>query len=206
MQEKRIKSLRLPEPDNLVPRARGDRTQAPPELLAGSSGLGEVSARDASVGDGEGCTHPVVRAWGLPPPHSLQQSGQARVQDHEKTTEARDSWEQHLGGPGVGQASTCTDAGSGSRRTRCGARSGCPRLAPRLALQTRFSHRPPPAPCSCSGCPGPPGTPPWLPLSALAVPTLRLPTFQAPFCPSSLIPEACFLQGPPGHHIHQLSP
>lgn len=56
MREKRIKSLKLPEPDNLVPRVRGPGhryiQEQTAELLAGSSGLGDVSPWDPRAGDG----------------------------------------------------------------------------------------------------------------------------------------------------------
>ena len=56
MRDKRIKSLKIPEPDNLVPRARGPGhryiQEQTAEPLAGSSGLGEVFPRDPRAGDG----------------------------------------------------------------------------------------------------------------------------------------------------------
>lgn len=76
MREKRIKSLKLPEPDNLVPRVRGPGhryiQEQTAELLAGSSGLGEVSPWDPRAGDGgQMSTHtspsfgssPAVSSW-----------------------------------------------------------------------------------------------------------------------------------------------
>ena len=58
VQEKRIKSLNLPEPDNLVPRARGTGhrhiQEQTAELLVGSSGLGEASPWDPRSGDSGG--------------------------------------------------------------------------------------------------------------------------------------------------------
>lgn len=127
MREKRIKSLKLPEPDNLVPRVRGPGhryiQEQTAELLAGSSGLGDVSPWDPRAGDGgRMSTHtspslgssPAVSSWWARP-------GQARAQDCGKRVEARDGQEQPLGGPRMGQAGVRKDTGSGCHedKVRC---------------------------------------------------------------------------------------
>lgn len=178
-QEKRIKSLKLPEPDNLVPRVRGTghRHSREQTTKSRSPEAGGQEGSQPRLGAPLGSTwrreaHTNSLSLGSSP-GSLQPTGPGQSPGLWKEDQARGGWSNRrgkarnitLGAPGEGQASLCTDVCS-SHQGRLGSPMCSSAILPSLPL----TIWPPSAPGSCPSCPGPPRTPVLLLLSPAILP------------------------------------
>lgn len=221
MQEKRIKSLKLPEPLTSWSQGRGARNTgtsrnrlhraAPRKLRAGwSLSRGSGLPCEASGGDRKGMVTPIVHPWGLVPA-SLQPTSPT-PKTVGRGWSQRGGWSQRSG--------TSRDSTSGNPRSRASQsvqgtptvatredkvqipRSGSPTRSPSYPSTLGSTTQPPSAACSCRPpstlpllcCLSHPARPSPTPRSSPNTHTSCLPKL---LCPSRLFSNASFPQSLP---------